>query len=242
MKPLFTNLFAQRAALFEGGLLVGTDDVFARLKQQCWDAVSQHAHKSVDQLSAQEIWSVVQKVRNDMKDPIWCTMIAQCVQLCGVRSEFFVDPPTLRCSVPNGHDNPYAAKAYGVHRDTWYGYPAGIVNVWVPLLGHTENNGMEVFLEYFDKKVANNSDQIDPHNWAHNSVFPECLDPIDDGVALFHPYGKYYLFSGQHLHRGQPNTSGVTRWSLDFRLYFNDTGPQLIDYHGPVVAHRMHKF
>ena len=241
MKPLFTNLFAQRAALFQGGLLVGTDNMFASLKKQCWDAVSQHAQKPVDQLSTQEIWWVVQQVRNDMKDHVWCETIAQCLLLCGAQ-DFFVDAPTLRCSVPNGHNNPHAAKAYGVHRDTWYGYPAGIVNVWVPLLGHTEDNGMEVFVEYFDKEVSNNSDQIDPRNWAHHSVFPECLDTIDNGVALFHPQGQYYVFSGQQLHRGQPNTSGVTRWSVDFRVYFNDIGPQLIDYHGPVVAHRMQRF
>lgn len=241
MRPSFTNLFAQRAALFEGGLLVGTEDVFSLLKHKCWDAVLPHAQKPLDQLSPQEMWSVVQQVRNDMKDPHWCETIAQCVQLCGAQN-FFVDAPTLRCSAPNGHNNLKATKAYGVHRDTWYGYPAGIVNVWVPLLGHLENNGMEVFVDYFDKAVSNNSGQIDPHNWAHNSVFPECLDTIDDGVPLFHPEGQYYLFSGQQLHRGQPNTSGVTRWSVDFRLYFNDAGPQLVDYHGPVVPHRMHKF
>lgn len=164
------------------------------------------------------------------------------MQLSGGHN-FYVDAPTLRCSVPDGHSNPQASKAYGIHRDTWYGYPAGIVNVWVPLLGHTDDNGMEVFLEHFDKPVANNSDQIDPKNWTHNRIFPECLDTIEDnGVALFHPEGQYYLFSGQHLHRGQPNTSGVTRWSVDFRLYFNDTGPQLVDYNGPVGAHRMQKF
>lgn len=242
MKPIFTNLFAQRAALFQGGLLVGTEDVFASLKHHCWDAVLHHVQQPLEQLSAQEIWAVVQHVRSEMKDPQWCESIAQCVQLCGAQN-FWVDTPTLRCSVPNGHSNPKAFKAYGMHRDTWYGYPAGILNVWVPLMGHNANNGMEVFLDYFDKAVANNSDQIDPKNWIHNGVFPECLDAIDDtGVALFHPEGQYYLFSGQQLHRGQPNSSGVTRWSVDFRLYFNDNGPQLTDYHGPVVPHSMQKF
>lgn len=242
MKPIFSNLFAQRSALFQGGLLVGTEDVFASVKQHCWDAVAHHAKRPLNQLTSNDIWSVVQQVRLDMKDPQWCERIAHCVQLCGAQ-DFCVDAPTLRCSVPDGHSNPQASKAYGIHRDTWYGYPPGIVNVWVPLMGHNADNGMEVFLEYFDKEVVNNSHQIDPKNWTHNSVFPECLEAIDDnGVALFHPEGQYYLFSGQQLHRGQPNTSGVTRWSVDFRLYFNDTGPQLVDYHGPVVAHSMQKF
>lgn len=240
---MFTNLFAQRAALFHGSLLVGTEDVFAHLQQLCWEAIVQYSAKPVDTLSAEEIWSVVQQVRVDMKNPQWCETIARCVQLCGIRSGFFVDSPTLRCSVPNGHTNPLATKAYGIHRDTWYGYPAGMVNVWVPLLGHNEHNGMEVFANYFDKAVANNSWGVAPNAWAHNTVFPECLQAIDDtGVAVFHPDGRYYLFSGQHLHRGQPNTSGVTRWSVDFRLYFNDTGPELTDYHGPVVPHSMRPF
>lgn len=229
------NPLSNRHALFAGDLLVGTNDLFAQFKQQCWQAVLRN-HSNPETLGAADLWEIVQQVRMDLREPHWKLLIASSVQQSGIQEPFYVDTPTLRCSRPNGHTQLQAAKAYGTHRDTWYGYPAGIVNIWVPLMGHTQGNGMEVFETYFQTPVRNNSEKFRLTEWSNNTnVFPECLENIDgqSGTLLYHSNGEYYLFSGQHLHRGQPNLSNTTRWSVDFRLYFQDSGPALCDCYSP---------
>ena len=47
---------------------------------------------------------------------------------------------------------------------------------------------------------------------------PQCLIKPSNGVpVLINPF-DWLIFSGAHLHRSVPNTSPLTRFSLEFRI------------------------
>jgi hypothetical protein len=50
--------------------------------------------------------------------------------------------------------------------------------------------------------------------WQPRAIVPLDLDP---DVRLIPNVGGLIAFSGAQLHSTVPNTSGVTRWSMDFR-------------------------
>src|SRR5262245_15078387 len=45
---------------------------------------------------------------------------------------------------------------------------------------------------------------------------------LDPQIRLICPVGGVILFSGQHMHSSVPNTSGMTRFSIDFRTVHLD--------------------
>jgi hypothetical protein len=85
--------------------------------------------------------------------------------------------------------------------------------------------------KYFDRAVPNNSRQFDAYEWnadgRRNAAKYITEDPrphprlteerdLDWHVIVGQP-GSLILFSAQQLHATVPNTSGRTRFSIDFR-------------------------
>ena len=142
----------------------------------------------------------------------------------------YFNVPKPRTSFPAGHLTSGVAAGFPWHRDTWYSAPAQQVNWWLPVCPVREDNAMAFDLAAFGRDVPNDSETFDyyEHNAAraglaaqvtrHTAARPEATGhkPGQPLVILPAP-GQVLLFSGAQLHATIPNTSGLARYSADFR-------------------------
>lgn len=151
---------------------------------------------------------------------------------CDAHSTYF-DVPRMRTSTSSGYLTTGIAYAWHPHRDTWYSAPGCQINWWIPMYEIASENAMAFHPAYFSRGVANDSAGYDYGQWnrvhrgAHISQLTKSdprplskpLEPIelDPQIRLIVPVGGVILFSGAQMHSSVPNTSGVTRLSIDFR-------------------------
>ncbi len=145
----------------------------------------------------------------------------------------YADVPKLRTAFPVGGLNTGIAYAFQAHRDTWYAAPPQQINWWMPVWPVAENNAMEFYPRWFGNAIDNSSSGYNYYQanaWRSRikdfsggtdmRVHPAPLQPLGDDeprLCLVPPVGGIILFSGDQLHATIPNTSGVTRYSIDFR-------------------------
>jgi hypothetical protein len=140
------------------------------------------------------------------------------------------DVPKPRTSFPMGHLTTGIAFAFPWHRDVWYSAPAQQINWWLPVFPVRETNAMSFDLSGFGRAVPNTSGGFDYYaNNAHRvntakSVGKETQSrpgAVDHAAELevipLPAPGQVLLFSGAQLHTSIPNTSGLARYSVDFR-------------------------
>ncbi|WP_181782444.1 hypothetical protein [Pseudonocardia pini] len=144
----------------------------------------------------------------------------------------YADVPKLRTAFPLGGLTTGIAYAFQPHRDTWYSAPLQQLNWWLPLWPVAPSNVMEFYPRGFGREVPNTSSSYDYTEWnAWRSRMSELntrdtrvqpapvapLPPDEPRLCLVPPVGGVMLFSGDQLHASIPNTSGVARYSVDFR-------------------------
>ncbi len=145
----------------------------------------------------------------------------------------YADVPKLRTAFPSGSLNTGIAYAFQPHRDTWYAAPKNQINWWLPVWPAVADNVMEFFPRGFGNVIDNNSGDYDyyvANSWRGNiksfsgakdtRVHPAPVPalPADEArLTLVPPVGGVMLFSGDQLHASIPNTTHVTRYSIDFR-------------------------
>ena len=150
---------------------------------------------------------------------------------CDPASTYF-DVPRLRSSTSDGYLTTGIAYAWHPHRDTWYSAPLAQLNHWLPVYDVSADNAMAFHPEYFDRAVANDSAVYNYYEWnaKHRAAaasnlgketrpLPGPIEPVDlsSSTVFLPPVGGMLQFSGHHLHSSVPNTSGRTRFSIDFR-------------------------
>lgn len=142
------------------------------------------------------------------------------------------DPLRLRIALHEGHLIPAARSAYFIHRDTWYANPQSQINIWMPLFDVKATQGFKFYPSYFDKPVKNSSSGFDYNDWVENTGFgsgrkstphaayPTALQSIPERSAKGFECkaGDLVIFSASHLHGNCTNLSGLTRYSVDFRI------------------------
>ena len=142
----------------------------------------------------------------------------------------YFDLPKPRTSFPQGHLNTGIAFAFPWHRDAWYSAPPQQVNWWMPVFPARPDNAMSFDPAGFGTEVDNDSESYDyyRHNAARKDTASQVTSevqarpgagghqPASDLVVL-PPPGGILLFSGAQLHTSIPNTSGLARYSVDFR-------------------------
>jgi hypothetical protein len=145
-------------------------------------------------------------------------------------AETHYDLPKPRTSFPTGHLTTGVAFAFPWHRDTWYSAPAQQINWWLPIFPVRADNAMSFDLGNFDRAVPNTSGAFDYYEnnarrlTTATGVTREAQarpgapghQAAQDLVLLPAP-GEVLLFSGNQLHASIPNTSGLARYSVDFR-------------------------
>jgi hypothetical protein len=151
---------------------------------------------------------------------------------CDPEQTFF-DVPRMRSSTSNGYLTTGIAYAWHPHRDTWYSAPGCQLNWWLPIYPITSDNAMAFHPRYYTKAVKNDSARYNYYEWnnthrgGHVASYTK-EDPrplprpteaveLDPQIRLVPPPGGIIVFSGAQLHSSVPNTSGVTRFSIDFR-------------------------
>jgi hypothetical protein len=150
---------------------------------------------------------------------------------CDPEQTYF-DVPRLRSSTSDGYLTSGIAYAFHPHRDTWYSAPLCQLNWWLPVSELREDNGVAFHPRYFTQPLRNGSRGYDYAEWNRTRRFtaasqigrdtrpqPRPEEPVDLACEL-RPLprpGGVLLFSAAQLHSSVPNTSGRTRYSIDFR-------------------------
>jgi hypothetical protein len=149
----------------------------------------------------------------------------------GFEPEFtHYDVPKPRTSFPVGHLTTGIAFAFPWHRDVWYSAPASQLNWWLPVFPVRETNAMGFDLASFARAVPNSSGDFDYYRnnaqrlttaksvGKEQQARPRAIDHEPSAVFIPIPApGQILLFSGAQLHKSIPNTSGLARFSVDFR-------------------------
>ncbi len=148
----------------------------------------------------------------------------------------YFDVPRMRSAYPTDYLTSGIAYAFHPHRDTWFSAPMCQINWWLPIYDITPQNCMAFHPRYFDKPVRNNSDVYNYYEWNRTSRAdaaryvrsdsreqPKAQEAIErEEIRLLCPPGGIILFAGAQLHETVPNTSGVARYSIDFRTVHLD--------------------
>jgi hypothetical protein len=156
---------------------------------------------------------------------------------CDPEKTYF-DVPRLRSSTSDGYLTTGIAYAWHPHRDTWYSAPACQINWWLPVYEISTDNAMAFHPRYFSQGVANTSAEYNYYEWnrAHRGAhiasytksdprpLPRATETVElePQLRVILPVGGVMIFSGAQMHSSVPNTSGVTRYSIDFRTVHVD--------------------
>lgn len=155
---------------------------------------------------------------------------------CDPQKTYF-DVPRMRSSTSDEYLTTGIAYAFHPHRDTWYSAPFSQINWWLPIYPLTPDNCMAFHPRYWSRGLANGSHAYNYQEWNRRSRFnaaeqigsdsrpqPKALEPVElePDIRLLPPPGGLILFSAAQLHSSVPNTSGRTRFSIDFRVIHLD--------------------
>lgn len=151
---------------------------------------------------------------------------------CDLERTYF-DVPRLRTSTSDDYLTTGIAFAFHPHRDTWYSAPLCQTNWWMPIYPVSSDNVMAFHPRYMTQGIANGSYRYDYVEWNRTSrkdaakhigtdtrdqPTPEEAIELDPQVRVVPEVGGMMIFSGNQLHSSVPNTSGRTRFSIDFRV------------------------
>jgi hypothetical protein len=159
------------------------------------------------------------------------------------REKTYFDVPRMRTAFPGDYLKSGIAYAFHPHRDTWYSAPFCQINWWMPIYEINSENCMAIHPRYWDRAVKNGSKEYNYYKWnlesrqsaaqhvkADTRVQPRPEEPVDlePSVRLVCDVGGVYQFSAQQMHSTVPNTSNVTRYSIDFRtVHLDDVRGQI---------------
>jgi phytanoyl-CoA dioxygenase PhyH len=155
---------------------------------------------------------------------------------CDPEKAYF-DVPRMRTSTSHGYLTSGIAYAFHPHRDTWYSAPQCQLNWWLPIYPITADNGLAFHPRYWHTPIRNSSRTYNYAVWNATSrkeaakhvksdtrVQPKPEEDIelDPQVRPICEPGGLIIFSAAQMHSSVPNTSGKTRFSIDFRTVHLD--------------------
>jgi hypothetical protein len=144
----------------------------------------------------------------------------------------FQDVPRLRAVTSDAYLTSGVGYAHHPHRDTWYSAPMQQINWWLPIFEMASESSMAFHPRYWDEPVKNGSHEFNYYEWnstgrasasqhiksdTRKQPKPEQPMELDPQIRLVPEPGGVILFSAANMHSTVPNTSGKTRFSIDFR-------------------------
>jgi hypothetical protein len=155
---------------------------------------------------------------------------------CDLKKTYF-DVPRMRTAFPGDYLKSGIAYAFHPHRDTWYSAPFCQINWWMPIYQISSENCMAIHPRYWSQPIRNGSSEYNYHKWNLESrqnaaqhvktdtrIQPKPEEPVElePQFRLICEPGAVYQFSAAQLHSTVPNTSSLTRYSIDFRTVHLD--------------------
>ena len=155
---------------------------------------------------------------------------------CDPQRTYF-DVPRMRTVTSGNYLTTGIAYDFHPHRDTWYSAPFCQLNWWIPMYPLTTESCMAVHPQHWSGPLRNSSAEYNYQEWNRVARYqaaqqigsdtrrqPHALEPVQTHpeIRLLPPVGGIMLFSGAQLHSTVPNTSGRTRFSIDFRTVHLD--------------------
>jgi hypothetical protein len=240
LDPAFSDE-ERRAALYQGDLLVFSPRPSVLALRDFARNMIEDAFSSLDPLRAQYHLPVEDYVAILAKLKPAFIHHPDCKELLrGILSDFgcdmaktYFDVPRLRSSTSDAFLTSGIAYAFHPHRDTWYSAPQCQLNWWFPVYEIEPSNGMAFHPRYWSEGVANSSRIYNYDEWNRQSrqeaakhIYSDTRPQphaeeeleLDPQIRLVPLPGGLIMFSGAQLHSTVPNTSGKTRFSIDFRL------------------------
>jgi len=158
-------------------------------------------------------------------------------------SKTYFDVPRLRTATTDNYLTSGLAYAFHPHRDTWYSAPQCQINWWIPVYDIVPENCMAFHPKYWNQPIKNSSRDYNYYRWNKESrgtaskqikadtrkqPRPEEPVEVDPQLRIVPKVGGIILFSGAHMHSTVPNTSGFTRFSIDFRTVHCDDVKEVV--------------
>jgi len=149
----------------------------------------------------------------------------------------YFDVPRLKIITSYAYLTAGVGYPFHPHRDTWYCAPLSQVNWWLPVYEFESESSMAFHPKYWSHPVKNSSSGFNYYEYNNTGrknaaqyvkkdtrfqPRPEEPVDIDPQVRLVCEVGGVMLFSGAQMHSTVPNTSGRTRYSIDFRTVHLD--------------------
>ena len=149
-----------------------------------------------------------------------------------VLNDTYIDVPRLRMVTHGGYLTSGVGYAHHPHRDTWYSAPMCQLNWWLPIYPFEAESSMAFHPRYWVQPIRNGSGRFNYYQWnmdgrknaakhitSDTRVQPRAEEPLElePQIRLVCPPGGVVLFSAAQLHSTVANTSGLTRYSIDFR-------------------------
>jgi hypothetical protein len=150
---------------------------------------------------------------------------------CDLEKTYF-DVPRMRVATSGGYLTAGVAYVLHPHRDIWYSSPPAQLNWWLPVYPFESESSFAFHPRYWNEAVPNSSGEYNHYEWnktgranaskevkADTRKQPKPTGALDlePEVRVVCPPGGLILFSGAHLHSTVPNSSGRSRFSIDFR-------------------------
>ena len=144
----------------------------------------------------------------------------------------YIDVPRLRMVTHGGYLTSGVGYAHHPHRDTWYSAPMCQLNWWLPIYEIESESSMAFHPRYWNHSVRNSSSEFNYYQWnavgrrdaakhiqSDTRKQPHALEPVElqPEARVVPPECGVIQFSAAQLHSTVPNTSGRTRYSIDFR-------------------------
>jgi hypothetical protein len=236
---------ARRERLFNGDLFVYSATPSARALCELGRRMAEEAFSPLDPRTAQDHMPVetFAAVLADLKPkfihhPDAKTLIPGMLSELGCNPEkVYFDVPRMRTATHGGYLTSGLAYAFHPHRDTWYSAPLCQLNWWLPIYDITPENGVAFHPRYWSQPVRNGSSEYNYYEWnkvnrktaaqhiktdTRKQPHPEEPLELEPNLRPICNVGGVVIFSAAQMHSTVPNTSGYTRFSIDFRTVHLD--------------------
>jgi len=146
--------------------------------------------------------------------------------------ETHIDVPRLRGVTSDNYLTAGVGYAFPAHRDTWWSAPLAQVNWWLPIYDFASESSMAFHPNYWSTPISNGSEEFNYYQYnatgrkdaakyikSDTRSQPGPREPmeLDPQLRIVSPAGGAILFAAAQMHSTVPNTSGLTRFSIDFR-------------------------
>ncbi len=230
----------RRRALYRGDIFVyGATESTAKLcdfaRELLEEAFAPHDPRGIhDVLSVEDCVAILAELKpRFIHHPRSKELLAEILTEFGCDADqTYFDVPRLRSAMPNDYLTAGIAYAFHAHRDTWYSAPFCQLNWWLPIYDLTQENCMAFHPRYWSEAVKNTSQSYNYARWnaegrkiaaaqiksdTREQPHAEEVLELEPSLRLLCPPGGVLIFSGAQLHSTVPNTSGIARYSIDFR-------------------------